>query len=61
VPIAINEVKDQLDTTAKESMPTFATELHEIAVLGQAGSGTKHIREDINDTQQASQGLFRKL
>ncbi|KAI0274451.1 Hsp70 protein-domain-containing protein [Russula aff. rugulosa BPL654] len=54
---AMNEFKDQLDAAEKDK-------LREIAVKGQAGDGAvtaDAIREKINETQQASLGLFQKV
>jgi molecular chaperone DnaK len=60
----MNEFKDQLDATEKDKVTKLITELREIAAKGQAGDGAvtaDAIREKINDTQQASLGLFQKV
>ncbi|KAI9507760.1 heat shock protein 70 [Russula earlei] len=60
---AMNEFKDQLDTAEKDKVTKHITELREIAAKGQAGDGAvtaDAIREKINETQQASLGLFQK-
>ena len=62
--LAMNEFKDQLDAAEKDKVTKHISELHEIAVKGQAGDGTvtaDAIREKINETQQASLGLFQKV
>ncbi|KAG2104033.1 heat shock protein 70 family [Suillus discolor] len=61
---AMNEFKDQLDATEKEKVTKLVTELRELAAKGQAGDGavtSEQIREKINETQQASLGLFQKV
>ncbi|KAI0262650.1 Hsp70 protein-domain-containing protein [Russula aff. rugulosa BPL654] len=61
---AMNEFKDQLDAAEKDKVTKHISELHEIAVKGQAGDGAvtaDAIREKINETQQASLGLFQKV
>jgi molecular chaperone DnaK len=61
---AMNEFKDQLDAAEKEKVEKLVTELREIAVKGQAGDASltaDAIREKINETQQASLGLFQKI
>ena len=61
---AMNEFKDQLDATEKEKVTKLIAELREIAVKGQAGDASvtaDAIREKINETQQASLGLFQKV
>lgn len=60
----MNEFKDQLDATEKEKVAKLVTELRELAVKGQAADATvtaDAIREKINETQQASLGLFQKV
>lgn len=45
-------------------MTKLVGELRELAVKGQAGDGSvtaEQIREKINETQQASLGLFQKV
>ncbi|KAG2132293.1 Hsp70 protein-domain-containing protein [Suillus bovinus] len=61
---AMNEFKDQLDAAEKEKVTKLVTELRELAVKGQAGDSavtSEQIREKINETQQASLGLFQKV
>ncbi|KAI0919026.1 hypothetical protein AcW1_003488 [Taiwanofungus camphoratus] len=61
---AMNEFKDQLDATEKEKVQKLVTELRELAVKGQAGDASTTadtIREKVNETQQASLGLFQKV
>jgi len=60
----MNEFKDQLDATEKEKVTKLVGELRELAAKGQAGDGSvtaEQIREKINETQQASLGLFQKV
>jgi molecular chaperone DnaK len=60
----MNEFKDQLDATEKEKVAKLISELRELAVKGQAADATitaDAIREKINETQQASLGLFQKV
>ena len=60
----MNEFKEQLDATEKEKGEKLVAELREIAVKGQAGDNSvsaDSIREKINETQQASLGLFQKV
>lgn len=60
----MNEFKDQLDATEKEKVTKLVAELREIAVKGQAADSSvtaESIREKINETQQASLGLFQKV
>lgn len=59
----MNEFKDQLDATEKEKVSKLVAELRELAVKGQAADPSitaEIIREKINETQQASLGLFQK-
>ncbi|KAI0253651.1 heat shock protein 70 [Lactifluus subvellereus] len=61
---AMNEFKDQLDAAEKDKVTKHIAELREIAAKGQAGDGAvtaDAIREKINETQQASLGLFQKV
>ncbi|TBU31136.1 heat shock protein 70 [Dichomitus squalens] len=61
---AINEFKDQIDATEKEKVTKLIAELRELAVKGQAGDASvdaDKIREKVNETQQASLGLFQKV
>jgi len=60
----MNEFKDQLDASEKDKVTKHIAELREIAAKGQAGDGAitaDAIREKINETQQASLGLFQKV
>ena len=60
----MNEFKDQIDATEKEKVEKLITELRELAVKGQSGDASvdaDKIREKINETQQASLGLFQKV
>ena len=62
--LAVNEFKDQLDAAEKDKVTKLITELREIAAKGQAGDGAvtaDAIREKVNETQQASLGLFQKV
>ena len=61
---AMSEFKDRLDTAEKEKVEKLVGELRELAVKGQAGDASltaDKIREKINETQQASLGLFQKV
>ena len=61
---AMNEFKDQIDATEKEKVSKLIAELRELAVKGQAGDASvdaDKIREKVNETQQASLGLFQKV
>jgi len=61
---AMTEFKDQLDATEKEKVSKLVAELREIAAKGQQGDASvtaDQIREKINETQQASLGLFQKV
>jgi molecular chaperone DnaK len=61
---AMKEFKDQLDKDEKEKVEKLVAELREIAAKGQAGDSSltaDGIREKINETQQASLGLFKKV
>ncbi|KAI1791226.1 heat shock protein 70 [Ganoderma leucocontextum] len=61
---AMNEFKDQIDVTEKEKVSKLIAELRELAVKGQAGDASvdaDKIREKVNETQQASLGLFQKV
>ena len=60
----MNEFKDQLDAAEKEKVTKHMTELREIAARALGGDETitaDAIREKINETQQASLGLFQKV
>ncbi|RPD57734.1 heat shock protein 70 [Lentinus tigrinus ALCF2SS1-7] len=61
---AMNEFKDQIDATEKAKVEKLVSELRELAVKGQAGDASvdaDKIREKVNETQQASLGLFQKV
>ncbi|KAG5647058.1 hypothetical protein DXG03_001428 [Asterophora parasitica] len=61
---AMNEFKDQLDATEKDKVTKLVAELRELSVKGQASDASvtaDAIREKINETQQASLGLFQKV
>ncbi|KAF5380576.1 hypothetical protein D9615_004656 [Tricholomella constricta] len=61
---AMNEFKDQLDATEKDKVTKLVAELRELALKGQVADATvtaDAIREKINETQQASLGLFQKV
>ncbi|KAJ7503013.1 heat shock protein 70 family [Mycena galericulata] len=61
---AMSEFKDQLDAAEKEKVTKLVSELRELALKGQAGDANVNhetIREKINETQQASLGLFQKV
>ena len=60
----MNEFKDQIDAAEKEKVEKLIIELRELAVKGQSGDASvdaDKIREKINETQQASLGLFQKV
>ena len=60
----MNEFKDQLDGAEKTKVEKLVAELRELAAKGQAGDNSitaDSIREKINETQQASLGLFQKV
>ena len=60
----MNEFKDQLDTAEKEKVTKLIGELRELAAMGQSSDASvtaDNIREKINETQQASLGLFQKV
>ncbi|KAF7362272.1 Heat shock protein 70 [Mycena venus] len=61
---AMSEFKDQLDAAEKEKVTKLISELRSVALKGQAGDASvtaDAIREKINETQQASLGLFQKV
>jgi molecular chaperone DnaK len=61
---AMNEFKDQIDATEKEKVSKLIVELRELAKKGQTADPSVDadtIREKINETQQASLGLFQKV
>ncbi|TBU49669.1 hypothetical protein BD309DRAFT_986268 [Dichomitus squalens] len=51
---AMNEFRDQIDAV-EEKVGKLIVELHELAVKGQAGNAS------VNETQQSSLGLFRRV
>lgn len=60
----MSEFKDQLDAEEKTKVEKLLGELREFAAKGQAGDNSvtaDSIREKINETQQASLGLFKKV
>jgi len=62
--LAMTEFKDQLDAEEKTKVEKLVAELREFAAKGQAGDNSitaDSIREKINETQQASLGLFKKV
>ena len=61
---AMNEFKDQLDATEKEKVTKLVTELRDLASKGQAADASitaEIIKAKIDETQQASLGLFQKV
>ncbi|KXN87460.1 Heat shock 70 kDa protein [Leucoagaricus sp. SymC.cos] len=61
---AMNEFKEQLDSTEKEKVTKLIGELRELASKGQTGDASvtaDAIREKISETQNASLGLFQKV
>ena len=60
----MSDFKDQLEEAEKEKVTKLITELRGLALKGQAGdaeTSADAIREKINETQQASLGLFQKV
>ncbi|KNZ74929.1 Heat shock 70 kDa protein [Termitomyces sp. J132] len=60
----MTEFKDQLDAAEKEKVSKLIAELRELAAKGQSPDASitaDTIREKINETQQASLGLFQKV
>lgn len=60
----MDEFKEQIDAIEKEKVSKLIAELRELAVKGQAADASvdaDKIREKINETQQASLGLFQKV
>ena len=60
----MNEFKDQLEAAEKEKVTKLVEELRAIATKGQAGETgvtAAQIKEKIDETQQASLGLFQKV
>ncbi|THH08038.1 hypothetical protein EW145_g2975 [Phellinidium pouzarii] len=61
---AMNEFKDQLDAAEKEKVTKLVSELRELASKGQAGDAAvsaESLKSKIDETQQASLGLFQKV
>ncbi|KAF7304648.1 Heat shock protein [Mycena kentingensis (nom. inval.)] len=61
---AMSEFKDQLDPTEKETVTKLVGELRAIALQAQAGDGSvssETIKAKIDETQNASLGLFKKV
>ncbi|KZT11623.1 heat shock protein [Laetiporus sulphureus 93-53] len=61
---AIGEFREQLDNAEKEKVEKLVAELREVAAKGQAGDGSvtaDSIRQKLDETQQASLGLFQKV
>ncbi|KAH6914017.1 heat shock protein [Coprinopsis sp. MPI-PUGE-AT-0042] len=61
---AMNEFKDQIDAAEKEKVTKLVAELRELAGKGQAGDASitpEQIKAKIDETQQASLGLFQKV
>ena len=61
---AMNEFKDQIDATEKEKVEKLVSELRELASKGQAADASvtaDSIKAKIDETQQASLGLFQKV
>jgi hypothetical protein len=60
----MNEFKDQLEAAEKEKVTTLIAELRQLAVKGQAGEAditAEAIKAKVDETQQASLGLFQKV
>ena len=60
----MNEFKDQIDATEKDKVSGLITELRELASKGQTGDASitaEAIKAKIDETQQASLGLFQKV
>lgn len=61
---AMNEFKDQLDAAEKEKVTKLMAELRELASKGQSADASvtaESIKAKIDETQQASLGLFQKV
>jgi len=61
---AMNEFKDQLDATEKDKVTKLVGELRELAAKGQSADPSvdaETIKQKIDETQQASLGLFQKV
>lgn len=62
--VAMTEFKDQLDAGEKDKVAKLIAELRELAVKGQAADPSvdaETIKAKIDETQQASLGLFQKV
>ena len=60
----MNEFKDQLDAAEKEKVTKLVEELRALAAKGQSGDASitgEAIKAKIDETQQASLGLFQKV
>ena len=60
----MNEFKDQIDAAKKDKVAALVSELRELASKGQAGNASINaecIKAKIDETQQASLGLFQKV
>ena len=60
----MNEFKDQIDAAEKEKVTALVAELRELASKGQSGDASidaEAIKAKIDETQQASLGLFQKV
>lgn len=61
---ALNEFKDQIDKAEAEKVTALIAELRSLSIKGQAADpdvDSETIRTKINETQQASLGLFQKV
>ena len=61
---AMNEFKEQIDAAEKEKVEKLVAELRELASKGQAADASitaEVIKAKIDETQQASLGLFQKV
>ena len=60
----MNEFKEQIDSTEKEKVTALVSELRDLASKGQSGDASvtaETIKAKIDETQQASLGLFQKV
>ncbi len=60
----MNEFRDQLDASEKEKVSMLIAELRDLASKGQAADSSvtaEIIKSKIDETQQASLGLFQKV
>ena len=60
----MNEFKDQIDAAEKDKVAALVSELCELASKGQASDASinaEGIKAKIDETQQASLGLFQKV